>query len=105
MHGANLAGRCVGKGHGKAHSPVRQDGGEIIVFSAFEHSVIRDGAGRDQPYDFTFDKPFGKGRVLGLLTDGHFVALLHQACNIGVHAVVRHTAHGCPLVQPAIPTG
>ena len=78
---------------------------QIIVFPLVEHAALNDGAGGDDAHDVPLDQPLGQGGILHLLTDGHLVALGHQAGDIRLTAVERDAAHGRPFLLPAVPAG
>ena len=81
------------------------DAGNVIVAVILQHTALDDRAGGDHADDVALDQPFGLGRVLHLLTDGHLVALGDQTRHIALVAVEGHAAHGGPLFQTALLAG
>ena len=75
---------------------------DVIIFRLVKGLRIHCGPRGDDAHHLPLDQPLCRGRVLHLLTDGHLVSFRHQAAQIAVHRVVRHAAHGRPLLQSAV---
>ena len=104
QRGMELTGGDIGKAQA-CLSVFHTDRGQIIVLSLIQHTVFQHGTRRHHPDNAPLYQPLCGGWVFHLLTDGHFIAFLHQPGQIGLIAVKRHAAHGRPLFQPAVPSG
>ena len=84
-----------------------EEAGHVIVAALVQHRALGDGAGGDNPDNVPVYQSLGRGRVLGLLTNGHLVPLGHQPGNVGLGGVVGHAAHGglVLLVLAPVPGG
>ena len=71
---------------------------QVVAFALLEHRRVRHRAGGDYPYDVALYQPLCRRGVLYLLADGDLVALRYQPRDIGLAAVVRHSAHGRALI-------
>ena len=71
---------------------------QVIVGLIGNGIFKKNGARRDDTNHIPLHQPLCLLRILQLLTDSHFVALGHQPGNIGIHAVIGHTAHGSLLL-------
>ena len=102
-------GTHVGRGHvRKADTrriPIKNDGGQIVVLGILKQIVFHHRAGGDDPHHFTAHQSLGLSGILGLLADGHLVAHGDQLADIALAGMIRHAAHGCPLLLAAIPAG
>ena len=79
------------------------DGAEEVVFSLLQHGGRNNGARGDDANDIPVHQPLGGGRVLGLLADGHLVALGDEPGNVALTGVVGHAAHGGALLRGLVP--
>ncbi len=61
--------------------------------------AVDDGAGGHHPDDVPLDESLGGGGVLGLLADGHLIALGDKPGDVGVGGVVGDAAHRHLLVE------
>ena len=75
----------------------------VIVING--KSGIQVGTRSCNPDNFPLHKPFGKFRILDLLTDGNLVTMLDESVQISVHCVIGNSAHGSPLIQSAFFAG
>ncbi len=82
---------------------VHVDGADVVVFAVLQHGGGDHRAWRDHPDDVPVHQPLGLGRVLGLLADGHLVALGDQPGDVCVAGVVGHPAHGGALLRRLVP--
>ena len=78
------------------------DGAEEVVFPLLQHRRGDDGARRDDADDVPVHQTLGQGGVLGLLTDGHLVALGDEPGDVALTGVVGHAAHGGALLRGLI---
>ena len=62
--------------------------------SLLQAGGVYDGAGGHHPDNVPVHQALGRGGVLGLLADGHLVALGNKPGNIGVGGVIGNAAHG-----------
>ena len=93
--GGGVEGACGHIAEGQAEfAAMAVNTGHVVIFALFQHTAFRHGAGGYNAGNLPFHKPLCKGRVRHLLADGNLVALLNQARNVGIHAVVGHAAHG-----------
>ena len=83
----------------------RADAADIVVllrgYGVFQGNRPR----RDDLDDLALDDALDRLRILHLLADRHFVALVDQPLNIGVGRVEGHAAHGNPLLISDAPSG
>ena len=94
---AEFAGGDVAEGHAPVVI-VQVHGADIVAAPLLQHGALRHGAGGDDADHVPLHQALGQGRVLGLLADGHLVALGDEPCDIGLGAVVGHAAHGGAVV-------
>ena len=78
---------------------------EVVVLRLIQSLGAGDGARGHHPDHLPLHQPLGQLGILHLLRDGHLVAVLDQAVEIGVHRMVGHAAHGRPLRQAALLPG
>ena len=95
---AELAGGHIAEGHA-AGIPCQIHGADIVAAPLLQHRAFGDGAGGDDPDHVPLDDALGQGRVLGLLADGHLVALGDEPGDIALSAVVGDAAHGGALLR------
>ena len=76
---------------------------DVVVFPLLQHGGVDEGAGGDDADDVPVHQPLGLGRVLGLLADGHLVALGDEAGDVALAGVVGHAAHGGALLRGLVP--
>ena len=76
---------------------------DVVVFPLLQHGGVDEGAGGDDADDVPVHQPLGQGRVLGLLADGHLVALGDEAGDVALAGVVGHAAHGGALLRGLVP--
>ena len=82
------------------------EGAEDIVVSALIQGVhIQICTGRHDADHFPAHDPPGAARILHLFADGDLVPQFHKSGQVGVHGVVRDTAHGRALRKPAALSG
>ena len=100
------AGGYVDKAHAGA-VVAEKHGADVVAAAVLQHRTVGYGAGGDYADDVPLHQPLGRGRILHLLTDGHFVALGNQAGNVALAGVVGHAAHGSlvGLVLAPVPGG
>ena len=79
------------------------DGAEEVVFSLLQHGGRNDGARRDDADDIPVHQALGGGGVLGLLADGHLIALGDEPGDVALTGVVGHAAHGGALLRGLVP--
>ena len=97
---------CGNIGHCQRHAcRIGVNSADIIVFPFLKLGIVCDGSGRDDAHHIPFHQSDGILRILHLLTDHHFIALVHQLSDIAVGRMVGHTAHGRPLFQAAVSSG
>ena len=70
----------------------------IGALALFEHRAFRHRAGRDYAYDIPLHKSLCQRRVFRLLAYRDLVALGDEPRDVGLRAVVRHSAHRRALV-------
>ena len=80
----------------------KKRGGDVIVLLLFEHLILDDRSGRDDPDHVALHQTLGKRGILHLLADGHLVPFRDQAGNVRIDRVKRHAAHGRALGKPAV---
>ena len=111
VHGAGVAQgpqafacRHVHQGDGNRRV-ARADAADIVVllrgYGVFQGNRPR----RDDLDDLALDDALDRLRILHLLADRHFVALVDQPLDIGVGRVEGHAAHGNPLLISDAPSG
>ena len=94
--GVGLAGGDVAEGEARAFI-VHADGADVVGPPPLQHGGVH-GAGGDDADDVPLHQALGGGGVLGLLADGHLVALGDEPGDVPVAGVVGHAAHGGALV-------
>ena len=93
-------------GHRHAVPVLHADNGhQVIIFSLIQPLGIQIGAGGHHPGHLPLHHAFGGFRILHLLADGHLVPLLNETTHIGLRRVIRHAAHGRPLLKAALLSG
>lgn len=70
--------------------------------SLLQAGGVYDGAGGHHPDNVPVHQALGRGGVLGLLADGHLVALGNKPGNIGVGGVIGDPAHGDLLLEALV---
>ena len=95
---AEFAGGNIAEGHA-AGIPCQVHGTDIVAAPLLQHRAFGDGAGGDDPDHVPLYDALGQGRVLGLLADGHLVALGDEPGDIALGAVVGDAAHGGALLR------
>jgi len=76
------------------HVFVRMKGSQVIGRARIEQVVLGDRSGRHHAGDLAANQPFGQGRVLDLVADGHSLAGLDQLVQIVFQLVMWKTRHG-----------
>ena len=95
---AELPGGYVAEGHSPGFS-LQLYGADIVAAPLLQHGAFGDGARGDDPDHVPLDDALGQSRVLGLLADGHLVALGDKPGNIALGTVIGHAAHGRALLR------
>ena len=99
--GMGLAGGDITGGKAGLILP-QPGGGAEVAAAGLQGGVVQDGAGGDHPDNVPLYKALGRGRVLGLLADGHLIALGNEPGNVPVRGVVGDAAHRHLLVKGLI---
>ncbi len=82
----------VDPGEPEALSVTGQRGGESVV-ALLEERGVRDGAGCDDAHHLALERAASGSRLAFLLTDCDALAFAHEARQVGVERVERHTRH------------
>ena len=65
---------------------------KIVCTVRKRHIKVRRSGGYN-PHNVALYNVFCKRRILHLLADCNLISLFYKACNVALHAVIRHTAH------------
>ena len=96
-----LAGGDVAEAQPRARA-VPVHGADEVVAPLLQHGGGHHRAGGDDADDVPVHQALGQGRVLGLLADGHLIALGDEPGDVAVTGVVGHAAHGGTLFHAAL---
>ena len=93
LAGGHIAGAQTRAGIVQIHTA------QIVAALGAEAGLVDDRTGGDDADDIPLHQPLGGGRILGLLADGHLVALGDETGDIGVGGMVGDAAHGDLLIE------
>ena len=96
--GVSLAGGDVADAQRGVLLIQKHTGAEVAA-AGLQAGAVDDGAGGDHTDDVPLHQALGLGRVLGLLADGHLVALGDEPGDVAVGGVVGDAAHGDALLR------
>ena len=107
LGGADIARGNIGKADARTASlfAFAENAGDIVVAVVLQHTAFDHGAGRNYADDIALHQPLCLRGQLGLLADGHLVALGDQAGHIGFIGMKGHAAHGGALFHAALLAG
>ena len=93
---------CADIGNGNTEPLVDiDDAHQVVVLRLIQRLGAGNGSGGDDTDDLSLNQPLGQLRVLHLLCDRYFIALLDQPVQIIFKRMVRNAAHRRPFLQPA----
>ena len=76
--------------------------GKIVAGTLVKNAFFHDGSRRNHTHDVAVDEPLRSCGVAQLLADCDTVSRVDKPADVGVHGMIRDTAHGRTFFQAAI---
>ena len=73
---------------------LQHDRRQKVIFAGRQHALFKHRPRRENSGHLPPHQPLSFGGILGLVTEGHRIALFHQLRRIALDRVVRYTGHG-----------